>query len=721
MSANVRQHCKLSTSKHGPKWIGQILCVSLSLSAAAAADYKSWPVYSGSNDMIHYTRLTQIDPRNVSKLKVAWTYDTGDAFPDSEMECNPIVVHGILYATSPTMRVFALDAATGKLLWSFRPPSVSTKPTRARNRGLNYWTDGQEERLFFGLRNHLFALNAKTGVPVREFGNNGAVDLKQGLGRDSESMNISLTTPGVIYQDRLIVGSITSEDLPAAPGDIRAYDVRTGSLLWSFHTIPHPGEYGYNTWLEKAWTHSGAANDWSGMALDEARGLVFVPTGSAAFDFYGPDRKGADLFANCLLALDAKTGKRVWSYQLVHHDLWDRDLPAPPALVTLRRHGKRIDAVAQVTKSGHVFVFERATGKPLFPIEERPVPKSDVPGEQAWPTQPFPLQPPPFTRQAVTSDMITDRTPKAHDAVSKRFCKLRSSGQFVPPSLQGTIVFPGTDGGAEWGGPAFDPETGLLYVNANEMPFIIRLVERIQSGSGTGSQLYQQHCSGCHRADRRGTPPEFPSLVDVGSRLSESQIANTIRKGNGRMPPFPELTTDAISAITLFLTKGREKEVVSAIQNRDIPQLRYRLDGYNKLLDPDGYPGIKPPWGTLTAINLNAGKIAWQVPLGEYPELAAKGLGHTGSENYGGPVVTSNGLLIIAATIRDNKIRIFDKKTGRQLWESPLPAAGTATPSVYQVDGREYIVIACGGGKWGAKSGGSYVAFALPRGGKSHR
>lgn len=708
-------------SKHGPKWIGQILCVFLSLSAATAADYKSWPVYSGSNDMIHYTRLTQINPRNVSQLKVAWTYDTGDAFPDSEMECNPIVIHGILYATSPKMRVFALDAATGKLLWSFRPPSASTVPSRTRNRGLNYWTDGKEERLFFGFRNQLFALNAKTGIPVREFGDNGAVDLKQGLGRDPESMNISLTTPGVVYQDHLIVGSITSEDLPAAPGDIRAYDVRTGSLLWSFHTIPHPGEYGYNTWPEKAWKYSGAANDWSGMALDEARGLVFVPTGSAAFDFYGPDRKGPDLFANCLLALDAKTGRRVWSYQLVHHDLWDRDLPAPPALVTLKRHGKRIDAVAQVTKSGHVFVFERATGKPLFPIEERPVPKSDVPGEHAWPTQPFPLQPPPFTRQAVTSDMITDRTREAHDAVYKRFGQVRSAGQFVPPSLQGTIVFPGTDGGAEWGGPAFDPESELLYVNANEMPFIIRLVERIQSGSGTGSQLYQQHCSGCHRPDRRGTPPEFPSLVDVGSRLSESQIVNTIRKGNGRMPPFPQLTPDAISAITLFLTKGKEKEVVSAIQNRHTPQLRYRLDGYNKLLDPDGYPGIKPPWGTLTAIDLNAGKIAWQVPLGEYPELAAKGLSHTGSENYGGPVVTSNGLLIIASTIRDNKIRIFDKKTGRPLWESALPSAGTATPSVYQADGREYIVMGCGGGKWGAKSGGTYVAFALPRNGKSHQ
>ena len=413
--------------------------------------------------------------------------------------------------------------------------------------------------------------------------------------------------------------------------------------------------------------------------------------------------------------MNAETGKRVWSYQLIHHDLWDRDLPAPPTLVTLNCDGKRIDAVAQVTKSGHVFVFERETGKPVFPIVEKPVPQTDVPGEQTAATQPLPLKPPAFTRQAVTEEILTARTPEAHQAVLERFRQVRSAGQFVPPSLQGTVIFPGTDGGAEWGGPAFDPESGTLYVNANEMPFVIRLVERVRAQSGTGPQLYQQNCSGCHRPDRRGTPPEFPSLVDIGSKLSEEQIATTIHKGAGRMPAFPQLTPEAISAITAFLAKGEEKEVVSAIQSGAGPQIKYNIDGYNKLLDPEGYPGITPPWGTLTAINLNKGEIAWQVPLGEYPELAAKGLRNTGTENYGGPVVTSNGLLIIAATIRDNKLRIFDKKTGKQLWEAQLPAAGTATPSVYRAHGHEYIVIACGGGKWGAKSGGRYVAFALSR------
>ncbi len=453
------------------------------------AEYESWPVYGGSNDMIHYTRADEIGPSNVANVRVAWTYDTEDSFDGSEMQCNPIVEHGILFATTPKVRVIALDAATGKLLWSFNPQPSGVRASKARNRGLNYWTDGKQERIFFAFREELFALDAKTGEPAREFGTHGIVDLKNGLGRNPEDINISLTTPGVVYKDRLILGSITSEDLPAAPGDIRAYNVRTGAIDWSFHTIPHPGEPGYETWPKDAWKYSGAANDWAGMALDEKRGLVFVPTGSAAFDFYGANRTGNDLYANCLLVLNAETGKRIWSYQFVHHDLWDRDLPAPPTLVTLRRDGKLIDAVAQVTKSGHVFVFERETGKPVFPIVEQPVPQTDVPGEQTSATQPLPLKPPPFTRQEITANMITSRTPEAHRAVLERLRESRSAGQFVPPSLQSTVIFPGTDGGAEWGGPAFDPESGMLYVNANEMPFVIRLVERLRAKSGTGSQL----------------------------------------------------------------------------------------------------------------------------------------------------------------------------------------------------------------------------------------
>lgn len=690
-----------------------LLSGSLLVCVAMAADHTSWIQYSGSDDMTHYTQLSEIKPSNLSRLRVAWTFDTGDTFDGSEMECNPIVVHDTLFATTPKVRVIALNAATGKLLWSFDPQPPGTTPVKARNRGLNYWSDGADERLFFAFRDRLFALDAKTGKVVDTFGNHGEVDLRAGLGRPVADINISLTTPGVIYKDRLIVGSITSEDLPAARGDIRAYNVHDGHLEWSFHTIPRPGEPGYNTWPADAWKYTGAANDWAGMALDDERGVVFVPTGSAAFDFYGENRIGDDLFANSLIALNAETGQRIWSYQVVHHDLWDRDLPAPPTLVDLERNGARIEAVAQVTKSGHVFVFDRKTGEPVFPIVERPVPPSDVSGERASATQPFPVEPPPFARQTLTNDIITRRTPQAHDAVAERLQHLRSGGQFIPPSLQGTVIFPGTDGGAEWGGPAFDPESGNLYVNANEMPFVIRLVERVHTKGGTGSQLYEQNCSGCHRPDRRGTPPEFPSLVDIGNRLSEQQIEQTIRKGAGRMPGFPQLTPEAISAITAYLAKGEEKEVISANQSNLIPPIKYNIDGYNKLLDPDGYPGITPPWGTLTAINLNEGKISWQVPLGEYPELARQGLHDTGSENYGGPVVTSNGLLIIAATIRDNKIRIFDKKTGAKLWEAELPAAGTATPAVYKAEGHEYIAIACGGGKWGAKSGGKYVAFAL--------
>ena len=411
--------------------------------------------------------------------------------------------------------------------------------------------------------------------------------------------------------------------------------------------------------------------------------------------------------------MNADTGKRVWHFQAVRHDLWDRDLPAPPDLVTIRRNGRVIDAVAQITKSGWLFVFDRQTGRPLFPIQYRKVASSDAPGEQAAPMQPFPTAPPPFTRQVLTKDLITDRTPEAHAAVLSRFEKARSAGQFVPPSLQGTIVFPGTDGGAEWGGAAFDPATGLFYVNANEMPFVIQLVKRKIGGETTGKGVYEANCASCHRPDRQGSPPEFPSLVDIGSRLSAPQIRDMIQKGGGRMPAFTQLTDEAITAVIDYLVKGEQKEVISARTSEAPPPLAYTIDGYNKLLDPEGYPGIKPPWGTLTAINLNTAKIAWQIPLGRYPKLPAN-TPDTGSENYGGPVVTAGGLVFIAATIQDNKFRAFDKKSGRLLWETTLPAAGTATPSIYQIDGHEFVVIGCGGGKWGTPPGGKYVAFTLP-------
>jgi quinoprotein glucose dehydrogenase len=452
------------------------------------------------------------------------------------------------------------------------------------------------------------------------------------------------------------------------------------------------------------------------MSLDAQRGLVFVPTGSAAFDFYGANRAGDNLFANTLLALNAETGERVWHHQTVRHDLWDRDLPAPPTLITLRRDGRDIDAVAQITKSGFVFVFERATGKPLFPIEEREVSTAAADGEVLARTQPLPLKPPPFARQIFTEELATDRTPEAHQAVLKRLRALRSAGQFVPPSTQGTVIFPGYDGGGEWGGGAWDPETGLFYVNANEMAWILRLVERKQGAAGSGKALYERRCASCHRIDMLGSPPEFPSLIGTGERFSDSDLVELILGGTGRMPGFGSVPIEGVRAIVQYVAHGRDLEVSAATATAPEPMIqKYGIDGYNKFLDPDGYPAVKPPWGTLTAIDLNRGEIVWTQPFGEHPELAAKGLKNTGSENYGGALVTAGGLLLIGATNFDKKFHAFDKRTGALLWETTLPAAGNATPATYVVKGKQYIVIAAGGGKGKpADSGGSYVAFALP-------
>jgi quinoprotein glucose dehydrogenase len=689
------------------------LALLLSLSALLMGADHDWPVYGGGADDIRYSRLDQINTTNVSQLKIAWTFDTGDAFPGSEFQCNPLIINGVLYSTTPKINVVALDAATGKQLWRFNPDPAAKALSKMRNRGLTYWSQGDQARIFVTYRQYLMSLDAKTGKIDTAFGNQGRVDLRDDLGREPRNM-VSMTTPGVVYHDLLIVGSMMSETLPASPGDIRAYDVHTGKLRWIFHTIPHPGEFGYDTWPKDAWTYEGAANDWSGLALDEKRGMVFIPTGSASFDFYGANRTGDNLFADSLIALKADTGERVWHFQEVHHDIWDRDLPSPPSLVTIEHDGRKIDAVAQTTKSGYVYVFERDTGKPVFPIEERPVPASELPGEVTAKTQPFPLLPAPFARQAVTEDTLTDRTPEAHAAVLARFKRVLSAGQFVPASTQGTVIFPGFDGGAEWGGSAFDPQTGMLYVNANEMAWILRMVEQHENTSGvaTGKQLYLTNCAACHRPDLTGGPPEFPSLIGLKDRHTEDEVMSLLRQGSGRMPSFAQLGVSAIKAIADFVLTGQDTSV-QATQNSAL-FMRYLNDGYNKFLDPDGYPAIKPPWGSLSAINLNTGQYAWKIPFGEYPALAAQGLKDTGSENYGGPVVTSGGLLFIGATSYDKKFHAFDKTTGKLLWETTLPFAGNATPATYEVNGRQYIVISAGGGKSSDPSGGAIVAFALP-------
>lgn len=670
-------------------------------------EHQDWPAYGGTPEKNHYSKLAQINRSNVKRLAVAWSFDTQE---EGGLQTSPIIVEGLLYGITPTQKVFALDAATGKLLWKFDSGIRGTQP----DRGLAYWANRKDKRILAGVMNFVYALDAATGKPIPSFGDGGRIDLRENLGREpASSQSVDLTSPGIVYKDLIIFGGRNPETLPAPPGDIRAYDVRTGKLRWSFHTIPHPGEFGYDTWPQDAWKTSGAANNWAGMALDSRRGIVYVPTGSAAFDFYGADRIGDDLFANCLIALNARTGKRIWHFQGVRHDLWDRDFPSPPVLLTVKHDGKQIDAVAQTTKQGFVYLFDRAKGKPLFPIESRKYPPSTVPGEVAASEQPLPTRPAPFARQHLTEDLLTMRTPEAHQWAVEKFNQFRSEGQFVPFSVgKDTVIFPGFDGGAEWGGPAVDAETGVIYINSNEMAWTGALAPN--TGENSPRAIYMSQCSICHGENMTGSPPAMPSLIGVGERLTPAQIATAIKNGKGRMPGFPNLTEDQSSAVISFLLSGESKELASSAPPP--ASMKFRFTGYHKFLDQDGYPAVAPPWGTLNAINLNTGEYVWKIPLGEYPELASKGQENTGTENYGGPIVTAGGLLFIGATNFDKKFRAFDKSTGELLWEATLPFSGNATPATYEVNGRQFVVIVAGGGKDPkSPSGGFYVAFALPQ------
>jgi quinoprotein glucose dehydrogenase len=688
------------------------------LHASAGRD---WPVYLGDKAASHYSTLAQITPDNVNRLEVAWTFNAGDLREGStQIQCNPLIIAGVMYATTPQSKVVAIEAATGRELWRFTPMEPN-----GLNRGLAWWSDGRERRLLFGNGHWLHAIDPDTGRLIETFGDRGRVDLGQDLGRDVTGRAIQANTPGVVFRDLIIVGMRVGEGpSPAAPGHIRAYHIRTGRLAWTFHTIPQPGEAGYETWPADAWQRVGGANAWSGLTVDEKRGLVFCPVGSAAFDFWGGDRLGDNLYANCLLALDAATGRRVWHYQFVRHDLWDRDPPSPPTLLTIRREGREIAAVAQTTKSGHVFVFNRETGEPLFPIEEVPAPSSDLAGEMAALSQPLPVKPAPFARQVFTAAEITDRSPEAHRAVLNQFVRLRPHAPFTPPSKEGTIIFPGFDGGAEWGGVAVDPQ-GVMYVNSNEMAWIITMIDAGGAGS-PGEQVFRQNCIGCHGLDRAGNKAaNIPSLLDIEQRLTREQAFDVITNGRAVMPVWGFLPEKQRKAVVAYLfgdeSKTPERAAdkpgwVTWMPDQNAPDQRppYAHTGYNRWLDPEGYPAVKPPWGTLNAIDLNTGEYLWRTTLGEYPELMAKGLPPTGTENYGGPVVTASGLLFIGAS-KDEFFRAFEAKTGRELWRYKLPAGGYATPATYEVDGRQYVVIACGGGKMGTKSGDAYVAFALPR------
>jgi quinoprotein glucose dehydrogenase len=679
-----------------------------------------WREYLGGPDRNHYSPLTQINAGNVSRLKVAWEYHTRDS---GQVQCNPIIVNGILYGMTASTQPFAVDAATGREIWRRRDTTGANGLSTSR--GVTYWERGDDKRILFTNGPWLYALDARTGQPIPGFGTGGRTSLKAGLGAGAHDRFVISNTPGTLFEDLIIMPLRLSEGPDAAPGNVQAFNVRTGALAWTFRTIPHPGEYGYDTWPAETYRSGqvGAANNWAGMAVDRQRGIVFVPTGSAAFDFYGGDRKGDNLFANCLLALDARTGKRKWHFQFVHHDILDRDPPAPPNLVTVTHGGRRIDAVAQVTKQGYVFVFDRETGKPLFPINEVAVPASDVPGEAAAPTQPIPAKPAPYARQTFAE---TDINPTAsnRDELVAAFRKSRSEGAFTPLAGRGSIVFPGLDGGAEWGGAAVDPD-GIMYLNSNEMAWLIALNPKVGDDKlaalTPGHRVYATSCTSCHGPERKGNPASgFPSLVDIGNRRTRDYVATVIANGKGMMPAFSKLSGQERQALVAFLFGDEKQEAgpndakkaaVQEVSQAKGP-VKYGISGYTKFLDADGYPAVKPPWGTLNAIDLNTGEYVWKTVFGEHAALAAKGVAQTGAESYGGPVVTASGLLFIAGTA-DGKFRVYDKKTGKLLWQTQLPAAGFATPSTYQVNGRQYVVVACGGTKLGAKKGDSYVAFAV--------
>jgi quinoprotein glucose dehydrogenase len=685
------------------------MLLAASLALPQGANHKEaveWPVYGGNPEDSRYSLLKQIDRSNVSKLQIAWTYDAGGG--RGGLETTPLVAGGLVFGNTPGGKVFAVDGATGKEAWSWDSKSAFGLKTR----GFAYWADGSDRRLYVGINRYVYALDAKTGQPVAGFGDGGRIDLQQDLDRPPEQQSVSLTSPGVIYKDLLIVGGRVAETLPASYGDIRAYDTRTGKLRWTFHTIPRPGEAGYDTWPKDAWAHSGSANNWAGMAVDVKRGIVFVPTGSAASDFYGADRLGDDLFANCVLALDAPTGKRLWHFQAVKHDIWDRDFSAPPTLVTVKRDGKDVDAVVAINKGGLVFLFDRTNGKPLFPIEYKKVPQSSVDGEVASETQPFPTKPAPIARQVLTEDLLTNRTPEAHEWALQKFETFISGEQYTPLSVgKDTVVVPGFYGGAEWGGMAYDPASHLLFVNANEMPCYTSLVAAPPPANG--HDLYTSNCSSCHGADLAGNG-QAPSLKGVSGHMTAEQATTMVQQGGGRMPGFPALRGPALRALVQYVMTGANQPTAAAAASPF--DLKFRFTGYNRFLDPDGYPAVAPPWGTLNAINLDTGEYAWKIPLGEYPELVAKGMKDAGSENYGGPTVTAGGLVFIAATVADRKIRAFDKDTGKLLWEAVMPSAGMSAPATYEAGGRQYIVVAAAGGK--SREGGdaaAYVAYALPK------
>ena len=682
-------------------------------------EFTTWSTYNGDPTGAHYSALNQITRENVGHLERLWDFTVDDARRRSTIETNPLFDGNNLFVASPGLKIHALDPLTGKQKWVFDP--FGGKGGGGVCRGFAYWAPGP--RLLFVAGSYLHSINPTTGELDSQFGQNGRIDLHQGLDRDVFFLPVSSSSPGVVFEDLIILGSKVGEGPnPAAPGHVRAFDVRTGERRWIFHTIPHPGEFGYNSWPPNAWKTVGGANCWGGLTLDQERGWVFFGTGSPSYDHYGGNRSGQNLFANCVVALNARTGERQWHYQTVHHDLWDYDLPCAPNLVRVKRGERLVDAVAQPTKTGHVFVLDRETGEPLFPVEERPVPRSTIPGESSWPTQPFPLLPPPLAQQRLTENEATRLNQAARRSVLDRLREMRTGDIFLPPGLKPSVVLPQFNGGSEWGGAAYDPISRTLYLNTSSEAEWISMKPAKPPGAMSSFQLgrrtYQAVCSACHGFEHTEleSAPSFASLKNVSEKMTPEAVESLLETGRGQMPSFAGLSVLEKSAVIDFLFgTGTDLQVtVKDLQNGWWNEIPFVSTGHHDFRDPDGYPANKRPWGSLTAIDLDTGAFRWQIPLGTYPALEKEGKGATGTFNMGGPMRTAGGLLFIGATM-DERFRAFDAGSGTLLWSHQLEAGAYATPATFEVGGRQIVVVAAGGGgKPGTRSGNKYVAFALP-------
>ena len=749
------------------------LCVAAGASVLAGqTGYRTWSDNGGGPDNSRFSDIGQITKSNVGQLEVAWTYPSRDTLA---YVWNPLIVGRVMYVLARNNSLVALDAVTGKEIW------IHEDLKGIAPRGINYWesNDHKDHRLIFQIDSYLEEINADTGKSILTFGTDGIVDLRDGLRRYPTAGpfgRVQSNNPGKVFENLILLGSSPGEGFLAPPGDLRAFNVITGNLVWQFHTVPHPGEYGYNTWPKDAWLYAGGANTWGEITIDEKRGIAYFPTGSANYDFYGADRIGANLFADCLIALDARTGKRLWHFQTIHHDLWDYDNTAAPQLITVRHNGKTVDAVALAGKTGFLYVFDRVTGEPLWPIKERPVPKSDMPGEQASPTQPFPTAPPPFVAQKFTADDVNPYlvTPEERANWKTVVDEARNDGIFTPPSMRDTIEMPGNQGGANWGTTASNPKNGTVYVVGLNEPAILKMSEEMPPRHGIGSvtgsaaqgkTIYEQNCQSCHGADRHGSST-YPSLVDIVSRLGVDTVRSTVTGGRGPMPAFgADIKDTQMNDLMAFLiSPAPEGESAAQATSEemggpvvasggapagkvlaDAGAAGGKINPYGQMGGP-AYPEglsvpanryytdynvmgniMKPPYTTLTAYDLNKGAIKWQVPVGDDPRAVREGIHETGAIGIRvGMVVTSTGLVFLAGG--DMKIRAYDAENGKVLWTADLPGQSRGIPAMYEVNGRQYLIVNAAspaGAQATADNLSSeqprgYVAFALPESAIAH-